>query len=269
MTRSLLKVSLACLCALFVAGARPSAQTPVERAADSPASSYPFKLDAYGKIRCDDLLARLDHLAVVLSNERDAEAHVFVYDGRVKVSHRLRDHMDFTKAYVTGQRNIEARRVHVHDAGQREEFAVEIFIVQKGSSPPKPTPTVDAPDDPRAARKFDEGYFGFDPEAKGRPVHRQDAEVTCSSEPSLNLAGYAKALRAEPDSKAHVVVYGGRGRRLSESNTVSRLIRHRLFTVENISHRRITVVYGGTRGEPFVELWIVPGGARAPSERRQ
>ncbi len=267
MTSTLRKLSLACLCALPLAPSAATAQT--DRPADSPASSAPRLLDTYGDIMCDDLLARLDHLAVMLLNEPEAGLHVFVYGDREEVERRVLAHIEFTKERLTGWPKMEARRVHVRYGGRREEFTVEPYLVPKGASPPPPTPTVEAPDARRAPRKFDEGRFGFERDARGRAALLSDTEVMCPLELVPDLAGYARALRAAPDARAHVVVYGGQGQRYGDVNTLSRLIRHRLFTVERIPHRRITLVYGGRLDRPFVELWLVPRGARPPSVSRQ
>lgn len=267
MTHSLRKVSLACLCALFVA--HPEATAQADGPTVSPASPGPRLLEAYGDIMCDDLLARLDNFAVMLLNEPEAELHAFVYGDREEVERRVFVNIEFMKERLTGWPKMEARRVHVSYGGRRGEFTVETFLVPKGASPPKPLPAIEAADERSGARKFDEGYFGFERDASGRAALRGDAEVMCPRESVPDLAGYAKLLRAEPEARAHVVIYGGRSQGYADINTLSRLIRRRLFSAERIPHRRITLVYGGRRDQPFVELWVVPRGARTPPVRRR
>ncbi|HYN86113.1 MAG TPA: hypothetical protein VER32_12770 [Pyrinomonadaceae bacterium] len=261
------KRSLSCLVALLVASAAGAAQT--ESPPDGRARLHENALDRYGDIPCEDLLARLDHLAIRLTNEPDAEAHLIVYGGRLGAERRVRAHIEFTRDYLMTQRGIAARRVRVEYGGRREEFTVEPYVVPKGATPPGPLPTIGEDDAATRAVKFDEGRLGVGRDARGRLTLRRDEAMRCPSGSSPDLAAYAQALRADRDAGAYVVVYGARGARLSEANAVSRLVRHRLFTAEDIAQRRITAVYGGTREEPFVELWLVPRGATPPAARRR
>jgi hypothetical protein len=255
-TPTLRRLSLACLFALVAASAESRAQVEPS--------------ETYGEVNCETELARLDKFALPVLDKRGAEAHVIVYAGRDEPPGKTLRHVRFIREYLIGTRGIEASRVHVRAGGRRESLAVELFLVAPGAPAPQATPTLEATraaDDAGGARKFDEGRFGSTRDARGRLVLWDGSDAMCSHA-LPDLGEYARALRADADARAHVVVYGARGARLSEANTVSRLIRHRLFTVENVAHPRITVVYGGTREELFVELWLIPRGARPPASRR-
>jgi hypothetical protein len=255
-TRTLRGLSLACLVALVAASGEARAQEAE-------------KLAEYGEANCETELARLDEFALPVLERRDAEAHVLVYAGRDEPSGKTRRRVRFITEYLTEARGIDAARVRVGEGGRRERAAVELFLVARGARPPLPTPTLQttSDDDAGGARKFDEGRLGLTRDARGRATLWDGSDAMCSHAVP-DLGDYARALREDAGARAHVVVYGARGARLSESNTVSRLIRYRLFNFERIAQRRITVVYGGTREEPFVELWLVPRGAPAPAASR-
>ncbi|HEX5709210.1 MAG TPA: hypothetical protein VFX96_18045 [Pyrinomonadaceae bacterium] len=261
MAVSIFKISLASLCALLLCA--PLDAGTLTRAGARGA------LDTYGDIACEDAAARLDNFAIALQNVPEARGHIFIHGGEATPPRRIQNHVRFIKEHLTGVRGVAASRYDVVEGGRHQQLTVRLFIIPPGERPPTPFPMIegDAADVPRGgARKFDEGFARLRRDAGGRA-----ALATAPGCPLdlPDLAEYAKALRAESDARAYVVVYGERGARLSDSNAVSRLIRHRLFNFERIAHPRITVVYGGTRDEPFVELWVVPRGARPPAVSRR
>lgn len=72
-------------------------------------------------------------------------------------------------------------------------------------------------------------------------------------------------LREEPDSIAHIIVYGGRrGDRRGETEARMACIRDYMLNRRGVITDRIVVTKGGYREESTVELWLVARGERAP-----
>jgi hypothetical protein len=94
----------------------------------------------------DDQKARLDNLAVELQNDPSTTTYVIAYGGRTSrvgqadlLGTRARD-------YLVTQRGIDQSRIVVLNGGFREEDCVELWVVPRGATPPRPTPTVQAGD---------------------------------------------------------------------------------------------------------------------------
>jgi hypothetical protein len=94
----------------------------------------------------DDQKARLDNLAVELQNDPTTTTYVIAYGGRTSrigqadlLGSRARD-------YLVTQRGIDQSRIVTLNGGFREEDCVELWIIPRGATPPRPTPTVQAGD---------------------------------------------------------------------------------------------------------------------------
>lgn len=106
----------------------------------------PKKLDWYGVLPRVKESARLNAFAVQLERQPGAQGYLVIYGGRrgfageaEAVGKRLRD-------YLTGARGIAADRIVTIDAGFKESFTVELWLVGMGASRPVLEPTVDPSD---------------------------------------------------------------------------------------------------------------------------
>ena len=72
-------------------------------------------------------------------------------------------------------------------------------------------------------------------------------------------------LQNEPTATAYVIVYPGRGGKPGDVQKHTTRIFDYLVNSRGIDGRRIVTRAGPIRGEPAVELWICPQGAKAPS----
>ena len=114
------------------------------------------KFDEFGDIYCDDEKARLDNFANQMLLESDATGYIIFYGGRryrryAKAGWRLPRRGDAEarvsrmKPYMVDTRaNLNADRIVVINGGFRDTWMAEIWIVPRGATPPKPTPTVDS-----------------------------------------------------------------------------------------------------------------------------
>jgi len=124
------------------------------------------EFDKFGSICCEDEKARLDNFAVHLQNEPEAQGYIIFYEGRRYSScynrrARIPRRGEATaraarmKPYLTDARGLDAKRVIIINGGYREEWTAELWIMPKGTKPPKPTPTLEAKD-----IKFRRGKIG-------------------------------------------------------------------------------------------------------------
>ena len=114
------------------------------------------KVDEFGRISCDDYLARMDNAINEATNHPNSTVYILIYEGKETRynSRKKKDELvlptigsarakiDSIKEYLS-RRKISAENFSFVEAGFREEPAVEIWLVPKESLPPKPTPTID------------------------------------------------------------------------------------------------------------------------------
>lgn len=115
--------------------------------------------DKFEDIQCEDYLQRTDNFLVRSNNEPTSKFYIFVYEGRLKNYKRDNNYkligneyllppFGLAKAKISSMKkliaykNIPQKRFIFVNAGFRENFAVEFWIVPNGVTPPSPTPTL-------------------------------------------------------------------------------------------------------------------------------
>lgn len=113
------------------------------------ASDQPRKFDEFGDINCEDEMAHLDNLVVILQNEPSSRVVVIFYGGR-RFRGRLpkRDEAAARaarlKPYLVERRGIPADRVIVIDGGYADAWHAEFWVIPQQSDNPSPKPTIPA-----------------------------------------------------------------------------------------------------------------------------
>lgn len=102
-----------------------------------------YKFDEFGKINCEDEMARLDGLAIELQNVPGLQAHVVFYGGRIGPRNEALARASRMQAYLVQNRRIDASRVITIDGGYRGETEGEIWLSPVGTGPPPLRPTID------------------------------------------------------------------------------------------------------------------------------
>lgn len=99
--------------------------------------------EKFGAVSCDEEMAILDRIENTLKSYPLATGYFFVYGGK---SDTKRNEIDLRSArmkrYLIENRGIESSRVQMVNAGFRDKFTVEVWIVSVGEDVPKPKPTV-------------------------------------------------------------------------------------------------------------------------------
>lgn len=92
----------------------------------------------------DDQKARLDNLAVELQNDPATIGYVIAYGGRTSPIGQTARLMTRARDYLINERAIDGSRIVIINGGFRETDSVELWIVPRGATPPRATPTVQA-----------------------------------------------------------------------------------------------------------------------------
>ena len=79
------------------------------------------------------------------------------------------------------------------------------------------------------------------------------------------LDNFVIELQNDPSATAYIVIYPGRGSKRGDVQHHSNRIVEYVVNTRGIDQHRIVTLVGSPRNELFVELWITPQGATAPS----
>jgi hypothetical protein len=113
---------------------------PVKRAIEGR------EFDTCSSCSYDDQKARLDNLAVELQNDPTTTTYIFAYGGRTSPLGQADRLLARARDYLVSQRGIDASRIILSNGGFREQDAVEVWLVPRGATPPRPSPTIQSGD---------------------------------------------------------------------------------------------------------------------------
>jgi hypothetical protein len=105
-----------------------------------PPVPIPRKSTEFPSIAFNEDKANFDNFAIELQSDPSAQGYIFVYNGRKSRPGRLATLVNRSRDYMVNTRNIDASRVVVINGGLREVDTIELWIVPKGATPPRPTP---------------------------------------------------------------------------------------------------------------------------------
>ena len=102
-----------------------------------------IKLDEFGTMTWADRKSRLDNLAIGLQNDPTVKGYIISYAGRRSAKGAAAADLKRMETYLALTRGIDLARIVALDGGYREAPMTELWIVPQGSTPPKPSPTID------------------------------------------------------------------------------------------------------------------------------
>ena len=238
------------VCSLIASGRFCLAQT-------TSSETNPVKLDEYGDLSSDDEAARLDLFAARLFNQAKLRGQIVAYSGpRMLRGDYLRRIYGIHK-YLTYSRGIEANRIAVVDAGYKEQFSTELWLLPEGAHPPTPVPTI-----PQPSVSISSPYQ-FDEEC-----------LDCSPAVLLDLYGlneglqfYAEELRKYSAARGLIIVRPDKIVSIRRALNEARQAKSLLIKRHGIDANRLIVKSGRSRndGTAIAEMWLVPAGAKFPT----
>lgn len=100
------------------------------------------KVDEFVNFNCEDELARLDQLAMLLNEDPDSVGVIYVYGGQTGKRNEALARATRMAAYLEKKRSLGAHRIMASDAGFRESLTAEFFVWKPGVKRPEPSPTL-------------------------------------------------------------------------------------------------------------------------------
>ncbi|MEJ7576157.1 MAG: hypothetical protein WKF74_04025 [Pyrinomonadaceae bacterium] len=236
---------LACAITSLLIAVIPPAVTSAHQQQTSPAAR---KFMVIGNERAEMEMARLHAFAEELNRDVNLRGYLVVYSGgRFSRGHILRKVHGYLDRLVN-DRAVSPNRVEIIEAGEREVYATELWLVPNGGT----FPIRLVAESVKAPLMFDRVFYG----------------VGCEPEVSIDLYEldeglkfWAKALAENSHANGWIIVNpkrrSSRGSALRVANRTKRM----LMQNYKIGSQRLMIRVGEWRDEcSNVEFWVVPAG---------
>jgi hypothetical protein len=105
-----------------------------------PTPINPRKFGEFPSVTFNEDKANFDNFAVELQADPTAQGYIIVYNGRRSRPGKLAALVNRSRDYIVNTRNIDASRVVVVNGGLRDVDTIELWVVPKGATLPRPTP---------------------------------------------------------------------------------------------------------------------------------
>lgn len=102
----------------------------------------PLKVDGFSRVSYDQLTGRLDQIVWALQSEPKTEAYIIAYNGKGDRRNLAAAQLIRMSNYLVKIRELPSDRIKVLEGGFRENFTVEVWLIEKGKTLPVPTSTV-------------------------------------------------------------------------------------------------------------------------------
>ncbi|MDH3492924.1 MAG: hypothetical protein OEM82_05195 [Acidobacteriota bacterium] len=112
--------------------------------ASNPDDPPPQKIDEFGRINCEDEMARLDLFAVSLQNDPSSIGFIIIYGGEKGKRNEAKVIAQRMTNYLVNNRGLDPGRFFATDGGFRKTLTGELWIARENESNPVATPSIDA-----------------------------------------------------------------------------------------------------------------------------
>ncbi len=196
-------------------------------------------IDEFGKIGCEDLIARQDALISELQNDPTATGYVVIYGDKNEARWSWR-----IKLFIDGQtffRRFDATRLLIIKEKDGDDPKVQFWKVPAGAEKPN----------------FDEVGWNYDLSDRKKPFvfyTTENEDGLCPS--GHRLKDYSNYLSANSDFRGHIVIFAKSQNQFQKQK--SELIND-LTKKNNLSSTRLRFFFKYENNEyTQYELWLVP-----------
>ena len=226
------------------------------------------KFDEYGSVGGCDHGARLDNFVIQLQNQPGSTAYIFAY----APEEIGKGFLEIAKAYLVNSRGISADLIKTVYGGRNDvisEPRIQLWIAPPGAARPKPQkfkPNLETfrglfAENPGWDYDVREAISTDGEEEKRFPVI--EGEGTGPAIANVTHPSLAEVLKEQKTALAYIVAYNGEE---SSPGAWQRMAQQNVQQLKDlgIEANRLKIVYGGTKKEPTVQLWVTPADAPVP-----
>jgi len=213
--------------------------------AQTPSVAKAQKLIELRDTNADNEMAYLDIWAEALSKNPSSRGYLVGYSNSSTAPGTFLMRIYGYRDYLVNKRGVEPNRLEIVPGGVKGKLYTEFWLVPPGGE--APTPESEFKLVPKLPLKFEVAYPDCPPEMTVYLYELNDS-----------LRFYAEALQANPQARAKIVAYSGKGSR-RKANRIIRETKSLLVKDHKINADRISI-QARTRRRPCseVELWLMP-----------
>jgi hypothetical protein len=220
-----------------------------------------YLLDQTVDSYCSDYLKQIfDRLAIELDKDPGSTAYI-IHNGKNGQEGKNLFYQRFLKSYLVNNRGVDSSRIVFRRGENRDKMIFQYWIVPTGATPPEPEKEF-IPEPISSTTLFDKGWADLYKDYDGKLTIYSDSPEPCDFGP--NMIGFANALFKNPNAKGYLIIYTQFGKGARRADKVAKLALDELINQYDVPRKTLKTIYGGTRSEPHIELWIVPEGLSLP-----
>lgn len=205
-------------------------------------------IDQFGRINCDDFLARIDNFFVQIKSRPNSMGYAVIYRKKDSLFAGLLPER-FLLDTISNWK-LDRTRLTIVRGEERDETEIEFWVVPEGAEKPR----------------FPEAALDFTISPGRKPfVLQSNVDDGICPVYNLDLGHASEFLTANPASRINAAISS------NINNKEFRTLKAKLLTnarSSNIDPTRIRFFRGKLRDNATVEIWFVPRRARATSKKR-
>lgn len=243
-------------------------------------------IDELGSLNSESLSVRIERFRFVLAENPTAKGHIIIYrDKESTLGYPVRFGTKLQK-YLIESLGVSPERFVVLNGGLNEKRETQLWIVPDGSKLPL-TESVEDEVDPSKSFLFDRFHYPSPFDGDGCCAIDGYTEETKQA----SIDKFVQYLKANPNAKAYLVVYGqyctdcsssavwSRSGKylglkpdiyLDSSKTITSILQREkkhLIKHHKIEASRIVTINGGHKKWREIELWLVPENSEKPKPK--
>lgn len=196
-------------------------------------------IDEFGKIHCDDFLARMDNLFNDANAEPSSSAYVLIHSNPNNIDNNK--NIEMFRGWIFGHveaRNFDNERISVVKTETDNSFKMQFWIVPKGAELPL---------------KFKEVKPPFSKITKATLYHKDSWENSiCGSD---RFKRYAESLKNDVQLQGNIVIYDSTKKSILETQDY---LTKSLIERYKVTRNRFKFFHRKSREIYDVEYWLVP-----------
>jgi hypothetical protein len=219
-------------------------------------------IDEFGKLCSEDFMARADQFYIHLQNDPNAIGYI-VFTGDRKFEGRNVYWVNAMTVWYPRIMKRDLSRIVLVRGENQDDMKVQFWLVPAGATPPKPDKEF-KPSVITETILFDRGWADLHlDESKHLEIYSNGFfDNGCEFPP--NVGALARTLLENPDLTGYLITYTKFGRGARRGIQVGRFAVNNLGKEHKIPRKRLKMIYGGSRKQAEVELWLVPKGQKPP-----
>jgi len=228
----------------------------------------------FGKVCSGEFTAHLNAYIKEIANNPTMTGYLIFYGEKSLPEGKNQNYYRATQ-YLLRFRRFDISRIVFSRGENRETMLTQFWIVPAGASPPIPDKSF-VEHKVVSTTLFDNGFADFNRFYEHLDIYINafvdydnldiygNAFLVSGCDFSPNRNAFAKVLLANKNLDGHLIIYTKFGKGKNRAKRIANFALKELVENFKIPPTRLKTIYGGNRGEPEIEFWLVPKDEKPP-----